>query len=170
MINGTKYPSQYETEVVLRDGSLILLRPITCDDIEAWVAFVSRLSERTKYLRFFHVPKEMGREDALRFCTVDYKNTFAYVAEVLKERRRNIVAIGRYYRLPNKNSAEVAFAIDDAYQGKGLGTKLIECLATVALDNGITAFEGDTMTENVQMLDILRGYGFHVSFELEEDL
>jgi len=151
-------------------GSLILLRPIRCDDIEAWVAFVGRLSERTKYMRFFHVPKKMGREDALRFCTVDYKNTFAYVAEVLKGQHRNIVAIGRYYRLPKKNSAEVAFAIEDSYQGKGLGTKLMDCLATVALDNGITAFEGDTLTENVQMLDILRGYGFHVSFELEEDV
>jgi acetyl coenzyme A synthetase (ADP forming)-like protein len=164
------YPSQYETEVVLRDGSLMLLRPIRRDDIEAWVAFVSRLSDRTKYLRFFHVPKEMGKEDALRFCTVDYKNTFAYVAEVLKERHRNIVAIGRYYRLPKKNSAEVAFAIEDAYQGKGLGTKLMEYLATVALDNGIHIFEGDTLTENVQMLDVLRGYGFHVSFELEEEI
>jgi len=170
MVNETKYPSKYETEVVLRDGSLILLRPIRCDDIEAWVAFVGRLSERTKYMRFFHVPKKMGREDALRFCTVDYKNTFAYVAEVLKGQHRNIVAIGRYYRLPKKNSAEVAFAIEDSYQGKGLGTKLMDCLATVALDNGITAFEGDTLTENVQMLDILRGYGFHVSFELEEDV
>jgi len=110
----TAYPSQYETEVLLRDGSRILLRPIRVEDTERWLAFVRRLSRRTKYLRFHHMPEEMSRDDAVRFCTVDYVNTFAFVAEVLKEQRRDIVAIGRYYRLPNKHSAEVAFTIEDA--------------------------------------------------------
>ena len=75
------YPSQYETEVLLKDGSRILLRPIRLDDIERWLAFVNGLSRHTKYLRFHHVPKVMGREDAVRFCTVDYTNTFAFVAD-----------------------------------------------------------------------------------------
>ncbi|OPX36309.1 MAG: hypothetical protein B1H12_07310, partial [Desulfobacteraceae bacterium 4484_190.2] len=75
------YPSQYEAEVLLKDGSRIILRPITSEDIEGWLAFVSRLSRRTKYFRFHSLPK-LGRDDAIRFCTVDYNNTFAFVAEV----------------------------------------------------------------------------------------
>jgi len=163
----TAYPLQYETEVLLKDGSRILLRPIRREDTERWLAFVRRLSRRTKYLRFHYVPKEMGPEDAIRFCTVDYTNTFAFVAEVLKEQRKNIVAIGRYYRLPNKHSAEVAFVIEDVYQGKGIGTKLMEWLANVARDNGITSFEADVLAENEQMITVFRDYGFHVTSDLK---
>lgn len=163
----TAYPSQYETEVLLKDGSRILLRPIRREDTERWLAFVRRLSRRTKYLRFHYVPKEMGPEDAIRFCTVDYTNTFAFVAEALKEQRKNIVAIGRYYRLPNKHSAEVDFVIEDVYQGKGIGTKLMEWLANVARDNDITSFEADVLAENEQMITVFRDYGFHVTSDLK---
>ncbi len=161
------YPSQYETEVLLKDGSRILLRPIRQDDAERWLAFFQRQSEQTKYLRFQRDPGEMGPEDALRFCTVDYKNTFALVGEVQREQRKEIIAVGRYYRLPNKRSARVAFAIEDAYHGKGIGTRLIEWLANVARDNGIAVFEGDILAENERMMSVLRDYGFHIDSELK---
>ena len=162
----TVYPSHYETEVLLKDGSRMMLRPIKREDIEAWLAFVSRLGRRTKYLRFHSVPT-LTLEDAVRFCTVDYTNTFAFVAEVLREQRQDIVAIGRYYRLPKKHSAEVAFVIEDAYQGKGIGTRLMEWLANVARDNGITTFEADVLAENREMMSVLRDYGFHITSGLE---
>jgi len=159
------YPSQYETEVLLKDGSRIILRPIISEDIEGWLAFVSRLSRRTKYFRFHSLPK-LGRDDAIRFCTVDYNNTFAFVAEVRGDQRKDIVAIGRYYRLPRRHSAEVAFAIEDTYQGKGIGTKLMEWLANVARENSITSFEADVLGENTEMMGVFRAYGFHVESEL----
>jgi len=159
------YPSHYETEVLLKDGSRIILRPIRSEDIEGWLAFVSRLSRRTKYLRFHSLPK-LGRDDAIRFCTVDYNNTFAFVAEVRGDQRKDIVAIGRYYRLPKRHSAEVALAIEDAYQGKGIGTKLVEWLANVARENSITSFEADVLGENREMMGVFRAYGFHVESEL----
>jgi len=161
------YPAQYETEVLLKDGSRILLRPIKEDDVERWLEFISRLSHRTKYLRFHSVPK-LGREDAVRFCSVDYDNAFAFVAEVLRDRRRDIIAIGRYYRIPYKPLAEVAFVIEDAYQGKGIGTKLMEWLANVARDNGITTFEASVLAENREMMNVFKDYGFHVTSEFEE--
>jgi acetyl coenzyme A synthetase (ADP forming)-like protein len=160
------YPSQYETEVLLKDGSRMLLRPIKRTDIELWLAFISRLSRRTKYLRFHSIPN-LGPEDARRFCTVDYVNAFALVAEVLAEKQEKIVAIGRYYRLPKKHAAEVAFAIEDAYQGKGIGTQLMEWLAEVARNNGILSFEADVLSENREMMTVLRDYGFHITAELE---
>lgn len=124
---------------------------------------------RTKYLRFHSLPT-LTLEDAIRFCTVDYTNTFAFVAEVLREQRQSIVAIGRYYRLPNKQSAEAAFVIEDAYQGRGIGTRLMEWLANVARDNGITTFEADVLAENKEMMTVLRDYGFHITSELKADV
>ena len=163
----TTYPAQYETEVLLKDGSIMRLRPIKGEDVERWLAFVSRLSPRTKYLRFHHIPT-LSREDAIRFCNVDYKDTFAFVAEVLRDKHEGIVAIGRYYRLPDKSTAEVAFVIEDPYQGKGIGTKLMEWLANVARDNDITAFEASVLAENEEMMTVFRDYGFHIISRLEE--
>jgi acetyl coenzyme A synthetase (ADP forming)-like protein len=162
------YPEQYENEVLLKDGSRILLRPIRRDDVQRWLDFISRLSDRTKYLRFHSVPK-LGREDAVRFCSVDYDNAFAFVAEVLRDSRRHIIAIGRYYRIPHKPLAEVAFVIEDTYQGKGIGTKLMEWLANVARDNGISTFEASVLAENKEMMTVFKDYGFHLTSKLEEN-
>lgn len=164
------YPAQYEAEVLLKDGSRILLRPIRREDAERWLALFGRLSQQTKYFRFLRDPGKMGLEDALRFCTVDYDNTFALVAEVQKEQRKEIVAVGRYYRLPNKHSARVAFAIEDVYHGKGIGTRLIEWLANVARDKGIKFFEGDVLAENERMMAVLRDYGFHIDSEFKDGI
>ncbi|MFC1964302.1 GNAT family N-acetyltransferase [Chloroflexota bacterium] len=158
-----KYPEQYESELVLRYGSSILLRPIRKGDTGLWVDFVSRLSSHTKYLRFHHFPGKMDEEDASRFCNVDYHHTFAFVAEVTRDREKKIVGIGRYYRLPGKTSAEVAFVIEDRYQGKGIGTGLMERVVTAARDNGITSLEADVLSENDSMMDVFKDYGFHIA-------
>jgi len=163
----SKYPSQHEAEVLLKDGSRMLLRPIRKDDTEAWLAFLSGISPRTKYLRFHSLPK-LTMEDAVRFCTVDYTNTFAFVAEVQGDNRQDIIAIGRYIRLPKKSTAEVAFLIDDAHQGKGIGTKLMESLANVARENGIDTFEAEVLAENKEMMTVFRDYGFHITSELQQ--
>ncbi len=164
------YPAKYETEAILRDGSSILLRPIRREDADAWLAFLARLSPHTRYLRFHYLPREMTEADAARFVTVDYDNTFALVAEVIKGRQRDIIAVGRYYRLPGRRAAEVAFVIEDVYQRKGLGTKLMEHLAGIARDHGITAFEADVLAENEPMMSVLRDYGFHVTSRLDVDV
>jgi acetyl coenzyme A synthetase (ADP forming)-like protein len=164
----TSYPSQYETNIVLKDGSSILVRPIKRNDAQAWTDFVSRLSPRTRYLRFQHaISDPASPEDAVRFCSVDYHDTFAFVAEVRREPKRDIVAIARYYRLPEGRSAEVAIVIEDDYQGRGLGTGLLERLADVARQNGIDSFEADVTAENSQMMNVFKDYGFHVVSELQ---
>ncbi len=162
------YPSKYEGETILKDGSVILLRPINKDDAEEWLNFIQRLNSRTKYLRLLHLPQKMELNDAVRFCAVDYINTFACVAEVRVDNKMQVVATGRYYRLPRRTSAEVAIAIQDNYQGKGLGTKLMEYLANVARDNDITTFESEVLADNESMMSIIRDYGFHVTSRFQE--
>jgi acetyl coenzyme A synthetase (ADP forming)-like protein len=163
----TTYPSQYEMEVLLKDGSSILLRPIRVDDARSWVGFIGKLSTENKYLRFLHTSKEMNLDDAVRFCTVDYHNRFAFVAAASREPNKDIVGAGQYYRLPDHHSAEVALAIQDSYQGRGLGTSLLKQLADVARENGIDIFEADVLAENEQMMNVFKDYGFHVTSELQ---
>lgn len=161
------YPSQYETEVALSDGSAMILRPIRVDDAERWQAFLSRIGADSKYLWLHHIPAQISPEDARRFCTVDYKDTFAMIGEVLKKHTREIVAVGRYYRLPKKNSAEIVIVIEESYRRKGIGTKLMEWLANAARGNNISNFEADVSMENEDMISLIKGYGFHVDHQLE---
>jgi acetyl coenzyme A synthetase (ADP forming)-like protein len=165
--NETAYPSQYETEAILKDGSGILLRPIRADDAKSWISFIGRLSPHNKYLHFQHTAKEMDLDDAVRFCTVDYNDTFAFVAEVLREPNREIVGTGKYYRLPDHHSAEVIFVVEDGYQGRGLGTSILEQLSNVARENGIDTFEADTIAGDARASGIFKSYGFNITGEIQ---
>lgn len=165
--SGPSYPSEYETQVLLKDGSSILLRPIRIDDAKSWLGFISRLGPYNKYLHFQHTAKEMILDDAVRFCTVDYHDTFAFVAEVLREPDRAIVATGKYYRLPDRHSAEVLFVVEDDYQGRGLGSAILEQLSNVARENGIDTFEADTIAGDKRAAGIFKSYGFNITGEIQ---
>ena len=165
------YPTEYNVRVVLKDGSVILFRPIKKDDAPEWLNFYHRLSSRSKYFRFLRSPPNMSMEDAIRFCTVDYINQFAFVAEAIEGREKHIVAIGRYARLPaTPNIAEIAFIILDSYQERGIGTKFIEWLATVARKNDIDTFEAYVLPENTEMMSVFQGYGFHMKQVMEDNI
>lgn len=167
--NQTPYPAQYETEVVLNDGSVMILRPIKVDDVDRFLAFVSRLGADSQYLWMHHILPQMTPEDAQRFCTVDYINSFVLVGEVLKQNKKEIVAVGRYSRLPKKTSAVIAIVIEDAWRRKGIGTRLIENLVKAAKDNGIITFEADVSAKNNDVMALLKGYGYHIDRQIEDD-
>lgn len=160
--------TRYRREELLKDGSRIVLRPIEKSDVPLWLAFLSRLSTHTKYLRFHNIPREMTEEDAIRYCEVDYNNSFAYVAEIGKGKDRKIIAIARYYRLPNESAAEAAFAVEDSYQNIGLGTRLVQALADVASEKGIAIFKASVLAENLHMMETFRDYSLDVSCKLED--
>jgi acetyl coenzyme A synthetase (ADP forming)-like protein len=165
------FPAEYNVRVVLKDGSVILFRPIKKSDAPEWLNFYHRLSSRSKYMRLHRSPPDMSMEDAVRFCTVDYINQFAFVAEAIEEHHKHIVAVGRYSRLPmSPKTAEIAFIILDAFQEKGIGTKFIEWLATVARKNDIDTFEAYILPENTMMLSVFQGYGFHMKRVLENNI
>jgi len=161
------YPVQYETSLLLENGSQVKLRPIRREDVPTWLAFVSRLGAHTKYLRFHHVVKDIGMDDARHYCTVDYNDTFAFVAEILRQSNLDIIAVGRYSRTGKSPVAEFALVVEDAYHGQGIGTWIMESLAKAARDNGITTFEGDILAENHEMMAVLKDHGYEVDVELE---
>ncbi len=162
-----EYPSEYETDAVLKDGSRILLRPIKKEDVDNWLSFMSRVGEYAKHLRFHGAPRELTEEEAAKYCDVDYHSSFAFVAEAMRNHEKNIVAVGRYYRLPPKSSAEVAFLVEEPFQNIGIGTKLMEQLVHAARENGITSFEAHVLAENEEMMEVFTNYGFHVDREFE---
>jgi acetyltransferase len=151
---------KYSTGVALKDGSSLHLRPILMSDEERLLALFSRMSKQTIYLRFHHVLTHMSREEARRFCTVDYEDTFALVGTLGEGSEERIIAVGRYARQPGASRAQIAFEVEDKYQGLGIGTHLLDQLAYIARDKGINTFEAEVLAENKDMMNVLINSGF----------
>ena len=153
---------KYSISVALKDGSSLHLRPIQMSDEERLLALFSRMSKQTIYLRFHHVLTHMSREEARRFCTVDFVDTFALVGTLGEGTEERIIAVGRYARQPGANRAQIAFEVEDKYQGLGIGTHLLDQLAYTARDKGITMFEAEVLAENKDMMNVLINSGFNM--------
>ena len=153
---------KYSISVALKDGSSLHLRPIQMSDEERLLALFSRMSKQTIYLRFHHVLTHMSREEARRFCTVDFVDTFALVGTLGEGLEERIIAVGRYARQPGANRAQIAFEVEDKYQGLGIGTHLLDQLAFAARDKGITMFEAEVLAENKDMMNVLINSGFNM--------
>ncbi|MEQ0564581.1 GNAT family N-acetyltransferase [Amycolatopsis sp. NEAU-NG30] len=158
------YPRDWEADVVLSDGGTVHLRPIVPSDAGGLVAFHAKLSERTRYFRYFGAYPRIPEKDLKRFSTVDHHDRVAFAAFLGDD----IVAVGRYERLDHGPSAEVAFVVSDAHQGRGLGSILLEHLAAAASECGLRRFVAEVLAENAAMVRVFRDAGYQVSRAIEE--
>lgn len=160
------FPRHWLADVLASDGGAVHLRPIVPDDADKLVEFHGKLSERTRYLRFFGPYPTMSKRDLERATTVDHHDRVAFVAVLGDE----IIALGRYERLLGEGdgrSAEVAFVVADAHQGRGLGSILLEHLAGAAAENGLNRFVAEVLAENRSMVMVFREAGYQVSRSYE---
>jgi len=149
--------ARWEADVILSDGGTVHVRPIRPDDAPRIAALHNRLSKESRYLRFFSPMPNLAPGLLERFVNVDYVDRFALVALLGDD----IVGVARYDTFPDDPSqAEVAFTVDDTHQGRGLGSVLLEHLAAVAQDRGLTRFVADTLPNNNKMLGVFRAAGF----------
>lgn len=161
------YPTEYEFDVVLRDGAGISIRPIRPDDDQLMLDLFERLGPESRYFRFFRVKRSLDPEELKYFTTVDYERRMALVA--LAQDR--IIGVGRYDALEDDPStAEVAFAVADDHQGRGVGTELLQLLTSYARSRGVKRFRAFVLPENRQMMRVFRNSGYELTRSLEEGM
>lgn len=158
------YPRHWEADVIASDGGTVHVRPITPADADDLVAMHARTSERTRYLRFFGPYPRIPDRDLKRFTTVDNKDRVALIVKV----GTDLIAVGRYDRYPDTDTAEVAFLVEDAHQGRGLGPMLLEHLAAAARENGIKRFAAEVLAENGRMVRTFIDAGYSPTRSYEE--
>lgn len=150
----------YAHDAVLKDGKTVHIRPITPADADRLWAMWQRLSPETIRLRFFG-PRAMDREGIRFFTDLDMADRFALVAETAGR----IVGVSRFDRLPeDPQNAEFAVIVEDAEQGRGVGTALLRALVEPAEDIGVTGFVGEVLRENSRMLRMMRDAGLSPAF------
>ena len=155
-------PASEETQdrrLVLRDGTVATVRVATLQDRDAVRRFFHELSPESKRKRFF-VSADPSETLIDRLCdSNDPARGQTLVVERQVDGHLKVIATGSYLAVKPR-VAETAFAVDDHFQGKGLGTALLERLAVTAAASGFQRFEATTLADNEAMLDVFRDSGF----------
>ena len=157
-------PAHWEADVVAADGGTVHLRPIRPEDAEGLNGLMDRSSDQTRYYRFFGPMKRLSDRDLHRFTHVDHDTRVAFVVLLGDQ----VIAVGRYDRLPGTADAEVAFLVEDAHQGRGLGSVLLEHLAAAARERGIERFVAEVLAQNGRMVRVFRDAGYQAERSFED--
>ncbi|MFG2924162.1 GNAT family N-acetyltransferase [Streptomyces sp. NPDC048305] len=158
------YPDHWEADVVLRDGGTARIRPITTDDADRLVSFYEQVSDESKYYRFFAPYPRLSARDVHRFTHHDYVDRVGLAVTIGGE----FIATVRYDRIDERgrpasapaDQAEVAFLVQDAHQGRGVASALLEHIAAVARERGIRRFAAEVLPANNKMIKVFRDAGF----------
>ncbi|HNP56735.1 MAG TPA: GNAT family N-acetyltransferase [Gordonia sp. (in: high G+C Gram-positive bacteria)] len=160
----TAYPLDLERPGLLRDGRSILIRPASPDDADVVLGFNGRLSRRTIAIRSLGPIITMDRDAAVRLVTNDYHDRLVLLATL----DDHVIGVADYVRNETAaDRADIAFTVEDAYQGMGLGGLLLEHLAAAARERGIEVFEADVVSENLPMIRTFQSSGYRVEFDQE---
>ena len=160
--------SRFQTVVSLRDGTTIRIRAIRPDDKHRLLGHFSRLSAQSVYRRFLGNKTALTPEDLAHFTELDFVDAVGLVATTLGQGdQERIVGVGRYFADTSApgvaRRAEMAFAVEDAHQGRGIATRLLEQLLLFARDGEIAVLEADMLADNVHMLHVFQRMGFTTS-------
>ncbi|MET8829784.1 GNAT family N-acetyltransferase [Streptomyces sp. NPDC004610] len=159
-----EYPAHWEADVVLRDGGTARVRPIAVDDAERLVSFYEQVSDESKYYRFFAPYPRLSAKDVHHFTHHDFVDRVGLAATIGGE----FIATVRYDRIGPEglpasapaDEAEVAFLVQDAHQGRGVASALLEHIAAVARERGIRRFAAEVLPANTKMIKVFTDAGY----------
>jgi acetyltransferase len=162
------YPLKYVGQAMLKDGTVLHIRPIRPEDEPEFVRFHATLSDESVYRRYFflmNLESRVRHERLTRMCFLDYDRQMALVAERPKRPGESgeIVGVGRLIKIPGKNEAEIAVLVSDAFQKRGIGGALVQRLIDFAKDEGLELLTASFLAENQPIERLFRNLGFTFS-------
>lgn len=162
------YPEKYICRWKLKDETPVVLRPIKPEDESLLEGLFASLSEETMRLRFFQIIKHLSHETLTRYCNLDYDREVAIVAE-LQQNENRIIGVGRVILEPGKNCGEFAVVVGDQWQGRGLGSKLVDYIIEIGKDMGLELMYGYISSNNPKMINLCTKRSFELK-PLDEEI
>jgi len=156
------YPKKYETSWKLKNGRILLLRPIKPEDEPYMGELFKTFSEETVAYRFFMVLKEMSHADLARYCNIDYDKEIAIVAETKENGRKKLLGVVRLATQPDGKTAEIAIVVGDPWQRQGLGSKLVDYMIEIARDKGLSTLFALMLRDNYKAIRLMKEKGFKI--------
>jgi acyl-CoA hydrolase/ribosomal protein S18 acetylase RimI-like enzyme len=158
----TRYPEEFEQRVALSEGTPVLLRPIRPGDEELLREFHYQLSEETILHRYGYLHSNLPHNERLKLVNVDYENTMAVVAIKQCSGREEMLGVVRYTLDERTRLAEFALIVRDDWQGKHVGTALLDKIIEVASIKGLAGLVATVHSNNIAMIDLLLSQNFTV--------
>ncbi|MBT0571581.1 bifunctional acetate--CoA ligase family protein/GNAT family N-acetyltransferase [Curvibacter sp. CHRR-16] len=171
------YPSQYERTWPLSGGGECTVRPVHPDDAQMLQAMVKNLSDESRYFRFASTIKELPPSMLARFTLIDYDREMALVAVHNEQHidehgdvqvKQRIIGVSRYVTNPDQTSCEFSLLVADDFNGRGLGSRLMQSIMDVARDQGLSEIVGLVLSNNPNMLKLMRSLGFSVKSDPDD--
>lgn len=159
---------KYETSAAFTDGQRIHFRPIQPQDEARLEELFYSHSEQTIMHRYLAPIRYLSPAQVRKFVTLDYRNDFALVGLVPHEERERMICVGRYFRDPTGDAAEIAITVHDDFQHHDIGTFLVRTLADIAREHGITAFTVTVLADNAAMMHVFRKVAGQIEASLAE--
>jgi acetyltransferase len=156
------YPVELVQNWTLRDGTGVVIRPIRPQDRQIEQDFVHNLSDESRYFRFFNAVRDLSETALTRFTQVDYDREMALIALISENGREAEIGVARYAINPDGTSCEFAIVVADAWQRKGIGSKLMHSLMDAAGSRGLETMEGWVLAGNSRMLALMDALGFTI--------
>ncbi len=156
----------------LKDQQLVTIRAIRPDDKGLVIEAVREVSAESLYRRLFTAKKVFTADDLKQITEVDFVNVVALVAVVEKDGHDHILGGGRYIRSgisENGQRAEVAFLVEDSFQGLGIASRIFKHLIVIARKSGIKQFEAEVLPSNEAMLKVFTRSGIPVTRRATRD-
>ncbi|MGF6428878.1 MULTISPECIES: bifunctional acetate--CoA ligase family protein/GNAT family N-acetyltransferase [Bradyrhizobium] len=160
------YPSQWEGELALRDGSRVTVRPMRPEDEPMVSDFFKRVTAEDLRLRFFHAMKEFSHAFIARLTQLDFARAMAFVA--LDPNTGEMMGAVRLHSDSLYENAEYAILLQSDLKGKGLGWALMQLLIHYARSEGLKRLSGQVLTENTTMIGMCRDLGFTVTMDPDD--
>lgn len=171
------YPARFEQVWPLAGGGEVTVRPVRPDDAQMLQELVRGLKPESRYFRFASAIKELPPSLLARLTLIDYDREMALVAVYTQRQAREdggfdeterIVGVSRIITKPDQTRCEFSLLVADDFGGKGLGSRLMEGIMDAAREKGLADIEGLVLTNNADMLKLMRGLGFSVKPYPEE--
>jgi GNAT superfamily N-acetyltransferase len=164
------YPWEETRTIQLKTGQTVELRPARLSDEEALQDLFYRLSDESTYRRFMAYKNVHPHSEMQKLVDSDYEHNMALLATLSDGPEEQILAMARYDVDPGTRLADIAFVVQDAWQGHGLGTLLMKRMGEIAKAHGVSGFTADVMESNKPMLMVFHKSGLHVRSETEDDM
>ena len=156
----TKLPETATSTMQLSDGSTVTLRMITPEDAGIEQQFVTALSERSRYLRFFSGLRTLPPFMLRRLVSTQFPASYALIATVADGDSERQIGVARYAPTEDEGVAEFAVVVADEWQGRGIASQLLRYIIAAATVAGLDTLEGLVLRENRGMLRLARKLGF----------
>jgi len=156
------YPAHLVASLPLGVGHSITVRPIRPEDIDLETDFARKLSKETRYNRFLGGGVRLTPEMREKFTRIDFSRDMALMATATIEGAETAIGVARYVRLADDVTCEFAITIADAWQGRGIGRKLLAMLVDAARGHGMRRIIGDVLATNTPILRLAHSQGFRI--------